>query len=223
MTYLLIFLVLFCLLFFLSRLVSGQISQLFFQVTGSKNLAIRLFHLLLLPGVIVHELAHLIVAEVMLVKTGGLSFKAEQDGEKVIMGSVGIERTDPIRRAIIGFAPVIVGVLFIASSVFYFLSEGFPVQYPWNYILVLFIVFEIGNTMFSSRRDLEGTIQLLILIILGIIVFYFLGFRVSDSFFNFLNSEQFVSIIKKGIKILSFPVGVDLIIIIALKLLVKFK
>ena len=183
--------------------------------------AIKLFHFLLLPGVVIHELAHLIVAEVMLVRTGGLSFSLEQEEDRVVMGSVGIEQTDPIRRAIIGFAPVFVGILLIAFSVFYFLSENSPVQYPWNFALVLFVVFEIGNTMFSSKRDLEGTIQLLIVIVLGIIVAYFLGFKVPESMFNFFNSEQFVGIVQKGIKILLFPIGIDLVVVLIARFLIK--
>ena len=183
--------------------------------------AIKLFHLLLLPGVVIHELAHLIVAEVMLVRTGGLSFSLEQEEDRVVMGSVGIEQTDPVRRAIIGFAPVFVGILLIAFFVFYFLSENSPVPNPWNFILVLFVVFEIGNTMFSSRKDLEGTIQLLFVISVAIIVGYFLGFKVPDSMFNFFNSEQFVSIVQKGIKILLFPIGIDLLIILIVRYLNK--
>ncbi len=221
MAYLLIFLALFCLLFLLSRLVSAQVSQLLFQVTGSRNLAIRLFHFLLLPGVVIHELAHLVIAEIMLVRTGGLSFKPEEDGEKVIMGSVGIERTDPVRRAIIGFAPVFVGILLISFFVFYFLSGNSPMQYPWNYALVFFVVFEIGNTMFSSKRDLGGTIKLLFVIAIIIIIAYLLGFRIPNWIINFPNSPEFVSIAQKGIRILLFPIAIDLLIILLTRFLIQ--
>lgn len=183
--------------------------------------AIKFFHLLLLPGVVIHELAHLIVAEVMLVRTGGLSFSLEQEEDRVVMGSVGIEQTDPLRRAIIGFAPVFVGILLIGFSVFYFLSENSPVSYPWNFVLVLFVVFEIGNTMFSSKRDLEGTFQLLFVIAVAIIVGYFLGFKVPDSMFNFFNSDSFIDILQKGIKILLLPIIIDLLVIFLARFLVK--
>ena len=183
--------------------------------------AIKFFHLLLLPGVVIHELAHLIVAEVMLVRTGGLSFSLEQEEDRVVMGSVGIEQTDPLRRAIIGFAPVFVGILLIAFFVFYFLSSDSPIPGPWNFLLVLFVVFEIGNTMFSSKKDLEGTIQLLFVISVAIIVAYFLGFKVPESLFNFFNSEQFVGIVQKGIKILLLPIGIDLVVILLARFLIK--
>lgn len=205
----------------MSRILATSISNLLMRISGSQMFALKFFHLLLLPGVVIHELAHLITAEVMLVRTGGLSFTMEQEEDRIVMGSVGIERTDPIRRAIIGFAPVFVGILLIGFSVFYFLSENSPVSYPWNFVLVLFVVFEIGNTMFSSKRDLEGTIQLLIVIVVAVIVAYFLGFKVPDSLFSFLNSEQLVNILQRGIKILLFPIGIDLVVILLARFLDK--
>lgn len=205
----------------MSRILATSVSGLLMRISGNQMFALKLFHILLLPGVVIHELAHLIVAEVMLVRTGGLSFTMEQEEDRIVMGSVGIERTDPIRRAIIGFAPVFVGVLLIAFFVFYFLSQNSPISFPWNYALVLFVVFEIGNTMFSSKRDLEGTLQLLLVISVAIIVVYFLGFKVPDSIFNFFNSDQFVDILQKGIKILLFPIGIDLVVIFLARYLVK--
>ncbi len=174
-----------------------------------------------IPGVIIHELAHLISAEVMLVRTGGLSFTPEPDEDKIVMGSVGIEQTDPIRRAIIGFAPVFIGILLIAFFVFYFLSSESPITSPWNFILVLFVVFEIGNTMFSSKKDLEGSALLLIVIGLAIAVAYFFGVRLPEGVISYLNSESFTEIVKKGIWILFFPIAIDLAIILLSK--VKYK
>lgn len=197
------------------------VSRLFLKIARNENLAIRLFHLFLLPGVIVHELAHLIVAEVMLVRTGGLSFTPEPDKDKIVMGSVGIEETDPIRRAIIGFAPVFVGILIISFFVFYFFSDNSPLSFPWNYFLVFFMVFQIGNTMFSSRKDLEGSAFLLIVIAVIIAVCYFLGIRLPDSIISYFNSESFIEIVKKGIWVLFFPIAIDLAIILLGKFSLK--
>ncbi len=218
MTYILIFVLEFIFLFFLSKLLIRSISVFFLKVARKENLAIRLFHLFLLPGVIVHELAHLIVAEGMLVRTSGLSFNPEPDGDRVVMGSVAIQETDPIRRAIIGFAPVFVGILIISFFVFYFLSDRSLIGFPWNYALVFFTVFQIGNTMFSSSKDLEGSAALLIVIILFITVSYFLGFRLPDWFISYINSAQFIEIVKKGMWVLFFPIAIDLVIIFLSKL-----
>lgn len=175
----------------------------------------------LLPGVVVHELAHLLVAEGMLVRTSGLNFTPEPDGDKIVMGSVAIQETDPIRRALIGFAPVFVGILIISFFVFFFLSEKSPIDFPWNYLLVFFAVFQIGNTMFSSPKDLEGSAFLLIVIFLGTIVCYFLGVRLPESIISYLNSQVFIEIVKKGIWVLLFPIAVDVVLIILSK--IRFK
>lgn len=221
MVYVLIFVFEFIFLFFLSKLLIRSISIFFLKIARKENLAIRLFHLFLLPGVIVHELAHLLVAEGMFVRTSGLSFTPEPDGDRVVMGSVAIQETDPIRRAIIGFAPVFVGILIISFFVFYFLSDRSIISFPWNYVLVFFAVFQIGNTMFSSSKDLEGSAALLIVITLIIAVFYFLGFRLSDWFISYLNSAQFIEIVKKGIWVLFFPIVIDLAIILLSKIKLK--
>lgn len=197
------------------------VSQLFLKIARNENLAIRLFHLFLLPGVIIHELAHLIVAEAMLVRTGGLSFTPEPDKDKIVMGSVGIEETDPIRRALIGFAPVFVGILIISFFVFYFLSDKSPLGFPWNYVLVFFMVFQIGNTMFSSKKDLEGSALLLIVIATVFAVCYFLGVRLPEGIISYFNSESFMEIVKKGIWVLFFPIAIDLVLIFLSKARLK--
>lgn len=221
MIYVLIFVLEFIFLFFLSKLLVRSISIFFLKVARKENLAIRLFHLLLLPGVIVHELAHLTVAEAMLVRTGGLSFTPEPDGDRIVMGSVSIQETDPIRRAVIGFAPVFVGILIISFFVFFFLSERSPLDFPWNYLLVFFAVFQIGNTMFSSSKDLEGSAFLLVVIATVFAVCYFLGVRLPDSVIDFVNSQAFIEIVKKGIWVLFFPIAIDLILIFLSKIKIR--
>ncbi len=219
MIYLVLFSTEFIFFFILSKVLIRNLSQLFLRFTGNKNLAMRFFHFILLPGVVIHELAHLITAEVMLVRTGRLSFSPEPQDDRLVMGSVGTTQTDPLRRATIGFAPVIIGFLFISFSVFYFLSNRSPIYFPWNYILVFFIVFEVGNTMFSSKKDLEGTIQLLFVIVLIVFACYFVGFRLPDWISTYFSSESFTQIAKRGIRVLLFPIAVDSVIILLIKLL----
>jgi hypothetical protein len=207
-----LFLAEFVLLFFLSRKLSRAISYALFRITRNSGIALRLFHFLFLPGVLIHELAHLISAEVMFVKTHGLKLTPERDGDQVTMGTVEINKTDPIRRAIIGFAPVFVGFIIISLSTFYFLSDRSPLNLIASYAVVFLIVFEIGNTMFSSKKDLEGTAELLLVIGLIIGIMYIFGFNFPD-FSSFFNSEQVREIMLRGIKILAFPIGIDLVII----------
>ena len=166
-----------------------------------------------------HELAHLISAEVMFVKTHGLSLMPVRQGDQLTMGSVQIEKTDPIRRAIIGFAPVLVGIILIGLTTLFLLSDKSPFSLTLSYILIFIIVFEIGNTMFSSRRDLDGTIELLIFITLVVGVLYIFGLNFQP-LIDFINSSNFQSILLKGIKLLWIPIAADIAIILLAKFLI---
>ena len=75
--------------------------------------------------------------------------------------------------------------------------------------------------MFSSKKDLEGTVQLMIILCAIFIAGFILGLRVPDCIISFLDSEAFVEIIKKGNWILLFPITVDLGLIAFIKFLKK--
>lgn len=218
MVYLLFFLLQLIILFLLSRQLSRSLSLIIYKITKNQELSLRIFHFIFLPGVIIHELAHLISAEVMFVKTHGLSFTPQRNGDQLTMGSVQIEKTDPIRRAIIGFAPVFVGFILISFFTYFFLSDNSFFNIYLSYFLIFLIVFEIGNTMFSSRRDLEGTLQLVIFISLVIGLLIILGFSF-EPLFNVINSKSFEEIMLKGIKILIIPITIDLIIVLVSRFL----
>ena len=217
-----VFLACFMILFILSRELTRSISLILFHFTKSQKATIRIFHSLFLPGVLIHELSHLITAEVLFVKTHGLSLSPENFGNELRMGSVKIEKTDPIRRSIIGFAPVFVGFLIISFANFYLLSDNSIFGLYLNYAILLLIVFEIGNTMFSSRKDLDGSIGLLLFLALALIVSYILGFRFEGAL-SFISSSSVQEVLRKGIKILFIPIIIDLIIVLVTKILLHRK
>src|SRR5690348_13575392 len=108
------------LLFLFSQQVTKLISHRLYRVFNSQKTVIHLLSFLFLPGVIVHEMAHLLVANILLVPTGEVEFFPEIRGDEVKMGSVEIARTDPVRRFIIGAAPLFVG-LFVLCMMFWYL------------------------------------------------------------------------------------------------------
>lgn len=220
MLYFFSFLILFFILFFLSRKLTRSISFILFKLTKNQELSIKIFHFLFFPGVLIHELSHLISAEVMFVRTHGLRLMPERNGDELVMGSVQIEKTDPIRRALIGFAPVLVGFTFITVGIYFLLSDKSPFEMWINYFLIFLLVFEIGNTMFSSKRDLEGTIELLIFFTLVIGTCFIFGVSFQPVF-DFINSLSFQEILSRGIKILLIPIFVDAIIILTSRILIS--
>jgi hypothetical protein len=161
-------------------------------VTKNGSAALSFITILLFPGTIIHELSHLFTAEILGVRTGkltlvpegieGPSFAEASAGEAEIRaGSVAIANTDPIRRTIIGVAPVFVGLLAL-MAISYFL----PINWThwsnwtnWKNLLLLYLLFAISNSMFSSREDMKGVIPVFLTLGLFAEATYVAGFRFS--------------------------------------------
>jgi hypothetical protein len=170
-----------------------------------------------LPGTIIHELAHMLTAGVMLVPVGEMEFLPEVTDHGVKLGSVQIGRTDPIRRMLIGVAPVLVGLGIIINIIF--LVQANMVSLPiWLIAVAAYLLFEISNTMFSSKKDLEGTVSFLVAIILimvGIfIVSNLLGMQFSINWLSTIKWDGVSVFLKILCLSLLFPIGVDLGIIL---------
>lgn len=158
------FFVEFILLFFLSRVLTREISKI---------LSVRILSFLFLPGIIVHELSHILVAAVMFVPVGEIEFTPKVTEGSVRLGSAAIGKTDPVRRAIIGLAPIVAGIAILLATAAFYAHSSYELVSLASLIL-FYAVFQIGNTMFSSTRDLEGLIETLVAgAVLGAIVYVF--------------------------------------------------
>jgi hypothetical protein len=182
-----------------------------------------LLSLIVLPGTLVHEMAHLLVAGVTLVPVGDISLMPEIKENGVKLGHVEIQKTDFFRRALIGFAPVFVGIGILVGGIAFansqFFSQG---SYPIWLILVLFyLTVVIGNTMFSSRKDLEGTLGFVVLFVSIFGALYLLGF---NQIFGFLKNnvvEGNIGFFQNFAYFLAVPVVGDILVYLFAKLLVK--
>ncbi len=177
-------------LFFLSRRITQSLFTLFLLISN-RPVAISLTTVILFPGTVIHELSHLFSAEILGVRTGKLTLIPESiDDDHIHAGTVEIQRTDPIRRYIIGLAPVWVGLI-ILSVLSYFLPqqffavqqalrEGNILQTPAMYILLglLYLFFAVSNTMFSSKEDLHGIGPFLVVLLLVGVAAYASGIRI---------------------------------------------
>ena len=140
-----------------------------FLLSKSRAIAIGIISFFFFLGTIIHELSHLFVAEILGVHTSGLTLTPEGlEESNVRTGSVMISQTDPIRRAVIGIAPLFVGITTLTL-----LSTVLPNVYTQTMIdfqngiafsqgniyllgLILYAFFAVSNTMFSSPEDMEG-------------------------------------------------------------------
>jgi hypothetical protein len=175
--------------------------------------------ILFLPGTILHEVAHYLTAHILFVPTGKMELIPEmQDHSTVKLGSVQIAKTDPFRRALIGFAPFFYGVGVILLVLWYVYSSNLLTYTP---ILIIagYIIFEVGNTMFSSKKDLEGTLELLIALAVIVGILYFVGIRVPGSIFTSLFTDQVVTFLMLCCQFILVPLGIDVVALLVLALI----
>ncbi len=174
------------------RWLHRQIHAILLMLTRRPNLALGLFSLVFFPGVFLHEMSHFLMARLLQVRTGRFSLlpKVMADGT-LRMGYVETARTDVLRDALIGTAPLLTGGAAVALigiyqmkvvPLFAFLSAG---QWDslWNglgalpdqpdFWLWFYLAFAISSTMLPSVSDrrawLPISIPLVVLTGLGLI------------------------------------------------------
>ena len=189
-----------------------------------KFLSTNFLSFLFLPGVIIHEFSHMLIAVILFVPVGNMEFSPKNNEGGLKLGSIEIAKTDPIRRSIIGFAPVFVGFMIVVGIVYLFMHNISFFQDKSPYILgavslaITYLLFVISNTMFSSSRDMEGAIEILITLIIIFGAAYILGFRFPDFIIDFVFSDEVIGLIKKAILFLLAPVAIDLTILAIIKM-----
>jgi hypothetical protein len=179
-------------LWLISRRLTQNLYISSFLLTKSREISIGFLSLLFFPGTVIHELAHMFVAEILQVHTSGLTLVPEGlEQTQVRTGSVSIAQSDPIRRAVIGIAPVFVG-LGMLGLISYYLptlwqqvtvdsANGilFSTASIYLLFLALYSLFAVSNTMFSSPEDMEGFWPVAIVLILIFAALYIVGIRIS--------------------------------------------
>lgn len=196
MVYFLLFIAELLCLFFLSKLLTQLISILLLHVTKNHESTIHILSFLFLPGVIIHELSHMFMASIVFVRVGTMEFLPQVHGNTVKLGSVQIAKTDPLRRFLIGAAPLLGGTALL-MILFIYLSPFFSNLLSWQTILFVYALFEIGNTMFSSKKDMEGAIVLFIALGIFLGIVYLLGFRFDFHFLSALFTPSVILFFQK--------------------------
>jgi hypothetical protein len=212
-------LTLFCLellaLYFLSRHITITFSQLFLKWVNNNKFSGFILAILFLPGTLIHELAHYFMAVLLRVRVVNFTLLPKIGSDNIVLGSVGIVKPDLIRRFFIGIAPILVGTTILLSGIHYFFAYHIPFS---SFLAWIFIygVFTVSNTMFSSKADLEGAAELLLIIFLILFTIYFLGFRIPNV--N-LKLDFLYTNLSNSVKILLIPLAIDLLFLGVGKLL----
>lgn len=141
---------------------------------GDNRLALGLYALFMLPGTILHELAHAGAATLLGVEVQGISVSPSIQRNWVILGYVRHDPTDAVRHALIGVAPLLAGTLVIAligllafdlGAVYDEMASGnwseglrllFGAFGSWEAWLAAYLVFVTSINLFPSPTDRQG-------------------------------------------------------------------
>lgn len=206
-----LFFVEFIALFLLSNLLTKSLLGILFKLTKSKRITVGLLFCLFFPGIVVHELAHLLAAGLLFVKTGRLEIVPRIMDDGIQLGRVEVAKTDPFRRAIIGVAPVLLGMAMIFGILFYL--QPLAQKNVGIYIFLLYIIFAIGNTLFSSKKDLEGTVEFLLTSLLIFLALFILKTEFAKILLQILQTKEAIVFFKNADWFLIVPIILDLIIV----------
>lgn len=220
------FSVVFVLTIFLQQWLHRHIQGFALALTGNPGCAIRLLFYLLLPGVVLHEASHYVVARLLLVRTGGLNIGIGSTRKRQIsLGSVSIGRTDPVRESLVGVAPFVFGL----TAIWLIVGYGFAVwpnsgealtqlaqrvrdyASDWTTWLDLYLVFAVSTAMIPSESDREPWGPVVTIFGLGVAVLFLLGWtpRVPP---------DFVTLARQLLDALTFALGVSVVVNAAIAL-----
>jgi hypothetical protein len=107
------------LLYFLSSKTENLLYTAVYRLTKSKTVSLSILSVLIYPGVVVHELSHLVTAVILFVPVKKITLVPEKTGDSIRSGSVTIAQTDPVRTTLIGIAPLFVGIAMLWAVTMY--------------------------------------------------------------------------------------------------------
>jgi hypothetical protein len=164
------------------RWITKQLQELSWLWMGDADTALIIYFVIVLPGVVLHELSHWLMASALGVPVRKLSLGPVRKGRssRVSLGSVQVASVDPVRSSLIGLAPLLGGsavILLIGYLVLHVdqvavamtsgggaaIVEGLEqLVQAGDLGLWLYLIFAISNAMLPSESDMEAVRPVLI-------------------------------------------------------------
>jgi len=181
-------------LVFAQRWMHTTLQKTLLLIFRNTKVAFSFYTMLLLPGVVLHESSHWLAARLLGVRTRSFSLmpKLRPNGS-IRLGSVETDRADPVRSALIGAAPLLIGSLVLGILVFKNLGvesllQGFAPYDPemitleWerlvatpNLAICIYLAMAVSNTMIPSAADRSAWIPVGLMIGVVAVVVALLG------------------------------------------------
>lgn len=173
------------LLLVMDQWLNRHLQGLILLVTGNPDIVMYITFLILLPGIILHELSHWCTAQMLGVHTRGLSIFPQLKGRRRFnYGAVRISAADPFRYSLIGLAPLLTGSAAVLLCARFGLGIP-PLVAPqsWSSLVAylrapdapiwLYLIFAFSNAMLPSASDRQswGPVSLflgLVAVLLGL-------------------------------------------------------
>jgi len=174
------------LVFFLvvQRWLHQEIQILFYLLTRRINLALTLFSLLFLPGVLLHETSHFLVARLLGVQTRRFSLIPQVTVDaRLRLGYVETAQVDVLRDTLIGAAPLLIGGAVVAYLGIYQLGIAplfaLASQGNWDQLwaalgalpdhpdfwLWFYLTFTISSMMMPSPSDRRAWLPVILVVV----------------------------------------------------------
>lgn len=175
-------------LWLLGTLLSRHIQGLVLLLSGSPRVATSAYDLLVLPGVVLHELSHVVVALLLGIRVLRVNlFQLRSQGD-TRQGEVVVAKADPLRMSLVGAAPLLIGLLALLLLVRWLdppavgldttaIRQAGAMLGNLGSAVGLYLLVAVANTMFPSAADRQAWWVVGVVLLLGLGLLLALGVR----------------------------------------------
>lgn len=173
------------LLWLLGVLLSRHIQGLVVLITGRPRVATVVYDLLVLPGVVLHELSHVVAALALGLRVMRINLFQFRRAGDARQGEIMVARADPLRMSLVGAAPLLSGIVLLLLLVRWIdpppvgfdlqaLRQLPPLLRDPRSALGLYLLVAVANTMFPSEADRQAwwVVGVALLVLLGGLVLF---------------------------------------------------
>lgn len=159
--------------------MTADFSRFIHHLGGNQHTAIVIWSLIFLPGTLIHEVSHFLIAALTGARTGKIEIFPEylEDDSHVALGSVQTQKLNPIQGFLVGIAPFISGMALLIwlASLF---QTSFAAKDIWLLLLEGYLFFTIANSFFPSWPDIKQTLPFVIFSLVVALLAWYFGFQI---------------------------------------------